>query len=309
VRLVRGGPANNISNHLVDLMVSGEARRGRTDASGRAQFARVPAGVEVRARAVVGDERLESQTFTMPRRGGVRLMLVATDPEAAARATESAALAAAAPQPGTVLLGGDSRIAIEPVEDALEVFYLLDVVNNARTPVSTPAPLVFELPEGAGGATILEGSTPQASAGGSRVSVSGPFAPGRTPVRVAYRVPHAGGSVTLVQTLPATLEQVMVVAKKVPGGQLISAQAPNQREMPLQEGATPGEAGAQTYIIASGPTVKTGDALRITLTGLPGHPRWPRVVALALAGLILIAGAAGAWGARETSRTGTAAPA
>ena len=36
---------------------------------------------------------------------------------------------------------------------------------------------------------MMEGSTPNAIAAGSKVSVNGPFAPGNTPVQFAYSIP------------------------------------------------------------------------------------------------------------------------
>jgi hypothetical protein len=292
VRVVRGGPGNNLPDETVELTVAGRASRGKTDANGRVQFPGVAAGADVRARAVVGGESLESRPFTMPDRGGIRLMLVATDPEAARREEESAKLAAAPAQPGMVTLGSDSRFVIETVEDALQVYYLLTVRNTARTPVQPPAPLIFDLPTGAAGATILEGSTPQARVSGSRVTVIGPFAPGSSVVQVAYNLPHRGGQVTLAQRIPAPLEQVLIVSEKSGEVRLTSPQAPSQREMP---------ADGQTYIVASGPAVAAGGMLEMTVSGLPGHARWPRYLALGLAGVILLAGVWGAYTAPKTS--------
>jgi hypothetical protein len=286
VRLVKGGPGNNLPGQTVELIVGGRARSGKTDENGRAQFSSIAPGAQVKARAVVAGESLESQTFAMPSSGGIRLMLVATDPEAAQRAEESAKLGAGPPQPGMVVIGSDSRFVIEQAEDALTVYYLLTLRNSARTPVMPPAPLVFDLPTGAAGATILEGSTPNARVAGARVTVTGPFPPGATTVQVAFNLPHDGGSITFAQSLPATLEQVLVIAEKSAELRLTSAQASNQRET---------AADGRTYIVASGPAIGTGGALQLTIDGLPGHTKWPRYVALALAGAVLLAGAWGAW--------------
>jgi hypothetical protein len=286
VRLVKGGPGNNLPGQTIELIVAGNARTGKTDENGRAQFSSIAPGVEVQARAVVAEETLVSQRFAMPSSGGIRVMLVATDPQAAQRAEESAKLAASPPQPGTVVIGSDSRFVIEQAEDALTVYYLLTLRNSARTPVMPPAPLVFDLPTGAAGATILEGSTPNARVAGARVTVTGPFPPGPTTVQVAFNLPHDGGSITFAQSLPATLEQVLVIAEKSGGLRLTSAQTPEQRET---------VADGRTYVVASGPTIGTGGALQLTIDGLPGHAKWPRYIALALAGLVLFAGAWGAW--------------
>jgi hypothetical protein len=231
----------------------------------------------------------------MPDRGGIRLMLVATDPEAVRREEESRKLAAGPAQPGVVILGGDSRFVIDTVEDALQVYYLLTVSSTARTPVQPPSPLVFDLPTGASGATILEGSTPQAKVSGAQVTVAGPFPPGSTVVHVGFLVPHRGGEVSLEQRLPAALEQVLIVAEKSGDLRMASPQAPAQREMP---------ADGETYIVASGPAIAAGGTLQITVGGLAGHPRWPRYLALGMAGVILLAGVWGAWTAPRIAADG-----
>ena len=65
--------------------------------------------------------RLESQPFPVPGQGGIRLMLVgAADP----------ALAAVPAESGTVTFGADSRIVLELGEEVLNVFYLLDIMND-----------------------------------------------------------------------------------------------------------------------------------------------------------------------------------
>src|SRR5439155_1468801 len=87
VRLIRGSLSNNITNFPVALHIGSEVHTVKTDDGGRAQFNDVPAGAMVKAVAVVDGETLESQEFAAPERGGIRLMLVATDtskePEAA----------------------------------------------------------------------------------------------------------------------------------------------------------------------------------------------------------------------------------
>ncbi len=293
VRVVRGGPGNNLQGESVELTVAGHPpTRATTDANGRAQFPGIATGAEVQARAVVGGETLESRPFKMPDRGGIRLMLVATDPEAARREEESRKLAAGPAQPGVVILGGDSRFVIDTVEDALQVYYLLNVVSTARTPIQPPAPLVFDLPTGASGAAILEGSTPQARVSGAQVTVTGPFPPGSTVVQIGFLLPHRGGEISLQQRLPAALEQVLLVAEKSGDLRIASPQAPAQREMPAE---------GETYIVASGPAIAAGGTLQVTVGGLAGHPRWPRNLALGMASLILLAGAWGAWTAPKTA--------
>src|ERR1700730_1576365 len=79
VRLIRGALSNNIPNHPLELHVGSKVLTEKTDESGRAQFSNLTAGAAVKAVAVVDGERLESQEFPAPAKGGIRLLLVATD--------------------------------------------------------------------------------------------------------------------------------------------------------------------------------------------------------------------------------------
>ena len=94
--MIRGDLSNPIVNHPVELRVGDDARTQNTDAEGRAEFIVATTGT-VRASTVVDGERLESQPFPAPGAGAVRMLLVATDKEAAARAAEAARNAVTAP--------------------------------------------------------------------------------------------------------------------------------------------------------------------------------------------------------------------
>lgn len=77
VRVVEGAFTRDVSGQAVDVQVTGgKTERAMTGADGRAQFPHLPIGGEVRASALVGDERLESDAFMMPSDSGVRLLLV-----------------------------------------------------------------------------------------------------------------------------------------------------------------------------------------------------------------------------------------
>ena len=114
-------------------------------------------------------ERLESQEFPAPAQGGIRLLLVATDPSKSAGKPESAAA-------GDVVLGGNSRIVIEPGDESVHIYYLLDIVNGAGTPVNTASLFMFDMPTGSVGCSILEGSTGQAAVNGPARFNHDPFA-------------------------------------------------------------------------------------------------------------------------------------
>src|SRR6185295_17608735 len=113
VRVVRGSMANPLANQTVELTVGGAAQTQKTNDQGRAEFAGLSVGVRVKATVTVDGERLESQEFAVAPSGGIRVALVATDPEAQKRAAEDARLAQASAQPGIVVLGEQSRIVVE----------------------------------------------------------------------------------------------------------------------------------------------------------------------------------------------------
>jgi hypothetical protein len=290
VRVIRGSLANNIPNQPVELVVEGRARTAVTDANGRAQFAGLAPGSEVTASATVGSERLQSQTFKVPASGGIRMLLVAADAGVGKQAEQDTRLAASPAQPGTVVLGEQSRFVFEFADRSISVFNILQVSNAAAFPVQAP-PLVFELPAGATGATILQESSPQAVVEGQRILVNGPFAPGPTLVQFAYSMPYSGPRLTIEQKIPAALGRVIVLAQKGGEMRLDSPQMTEQREM---------NAEGHTYIVGQGPAVPSGSTLSFHFTNLPHAPTWPRDVALALAIAIL---AAGAWASTRASVT------
>ncbi len=286
VRVVRGSVSNVVPKQKVELTAGGETKTGQTDESGRATFEGLKIGATVKIRAAVGGETLDSQEFRVPPQGGIRVMLVATDPNAAKEAEEAAKVAAANAEVGTVSLGTQSRIHVELNEDAADVYYLLDIINAARVPVHPKMLFELELPAGSTGSALLEGSSPNATAAGRKVTVRGPFPPGGTVVQVAYRLPYSGGALEFTQAFPAAFDQpVLSITKKVPGVSLRSSVFHNASEMP-DEG--------HLLLVAHAKATAANTPLDVRVEGVPSHPAWPRYLALTLAGLIL---AAGAWGA------------
>jgi hypothetical protein len=281
VRVVRGSLSNLVAEQPVELTgdVSASAK---TNDAGRAEFTGLKPGAQLKAVTVVDGERLESQQFTLPPQAGVRLMLVASDPGAARRADEDRKLAEGPARTGIVVLGEQSRFVFELGDDGLTVFNILQIVNTARVPVQPAVPVIFELPAEAGRATVLEGSSPLAVAAGDRVNVNGPFPPGATLVQFAYTLPYSGGSATITQRLPAALAQLSAVAQKTGELRFSSPQLARQRDM---------NAEGQTYIVGQGPPQPAGTDLTFVFTGLPHAPIWPRNLAVALAGIILLLGA------------------
>ena len=177
------------------MHAGGKVQTVKTDENGRAEFSGVAAGTTVKAVATVDGERLESQEFPWPGDGGIRLMLVAT------LKGSDAPPPVFQPQPGNVVFGDQTRVIIDHADDALQVYYILDIQNSARAPVNPPSAVIINMPSGALSPTVL-GGAPQAVALGDHVSITGPFASGQTEVQIAYQMPVSSGDVTFEQKLP-----------------------------------------------------------------------------------------------------------
>ena len=285
VRVVRERMGNNVAGQEVTLNVGNSPRRATTDAQGRAQFDGIPPGTVVQATTTVDGEALTSQPFSVPATGGVRVALIAGIATAAAREKAAAEAAAREPaRPGIVEIGPESRVVIEFQDDTLTVFYLLEIVNNARTPIDTGGPLLIELPTGAAGASMMQGSSPSASVRGDLLTITGPFAPGVTTAQVGFTLPQAGESITLRQKWPSAMAQLFVGVEKIGAVQMSSPQLTDTREMTTEGGAV--------FIMGTGGRINPGQELVINLSGIPAHSQAPRNVGLALAALIF---AVGAW--------------
>ena len=283
VRVVRGA-FKNITGQPVDFLIEGKKRTVVTDANGRAEVSGLARGTRLTAEATVDGEKLVSKPAVVESTG-LRIILVATDPEDTARAAEDKTLAAAPPVKGIVVLGPESRVIAEMSNDRLHIYYVLEIINTARTPVDIGGPLIFDLPREARGTTVLENSSPQALAAGPRVRVTGPFAPGTTRVEAAYELPYSGGVATIEQKWPAALDRVTLLVQQIGGLTVKSPQLTSLQPM---------SNSGQDVLIGAGPGLAAGQTLTVEVSGLPHRPTWPRTLALTLAGLI---GAAGIWGA------------
>jgi hypothetical protein len=286
VRLIRGSLSNNIPNHPVQLRVGDRVLTVRTDDAGRAQFDRIEAGAAVKASADVDGEHLESAEFQAPSSGGIRMLLVATD-----KSKGPATHPDAPPVSGQVLIGAQSRIVVEPGDEAVTLYYLLDISNTARVPVNPPGVFMFDMPKEAIGTTIMRGSTDKASVTGPRVRVQGPFPPGNTSLQIGCELPAGTGTVNITQTFPANLEQFAVIVKKAGETVVRSPQITRQQEFP---------ADGEIYIASTGGAVPAGHPISIDVSGLPHHSRAPRSIALALVVGIAIVGL---WSASRPSDT------
>ena len=279
VRVVRERMGNNIAGQTVTLRVGGAPRTATTDAQGRAQFDGLTAGTPVQASTTVDGETLTSKEFPVPAKGGVRVALIAGIQKAAAAEQAAAAAGAREPaRPGVVEFGPESRVILEFQDDNLTLFYLLEVVNNARTPIDIGGPLILELPTGASGAVMLEGSSPQASVLSARVTITGPFPPGKLTAQVGFSLPYAGKDLVLTQKWPAALGQIFVAAEKIGPMQMTSPQLTDTRETQTEGGV---------FLMGTGGRIEPGGTLTVNLTGMPAANHTLRDAALAVVLLIL----------------------
>ena len=284
VRVVRDQITNNLPGVAVELHGAGDVRRTTTGEDGRAQFSGITPGAEVHAVAIVDGKRLESLPFEVPASGGMRTILVAMTDAASGPAGQQPPAAPAAPQPAgsvsSLSIGGNSRIAAEFSDDVLQVFYLFEIVNHTNAAVTPASALVFDMPTGAEGTTVLEGSTPNASAKGTRVTVTGPFAPGGTPLQMAFRLDSLGSSGTITSKFPLPLEGVSLAVQKMGAMTVGSPQVERTQEVPID---------ASVFVMGIGPRLPAGSPLVLQLDGLPYKSRAPVYVALGLASAIVCA--------------------
>jgi hypothetical protein len=279
VRVVRGGFDKNIADQPVQFVVNGKAQTVKTDAQGRAEITGLKTGDTVKATTTVDKETMSSQDITVGTTG-IRVVLVATDPDAAARQSEDQKLAAGPAVRGTVVLGPNTRIVVEPGDEVVTVFYVLDIVNSARTPVDLGGPLQLTLPTGARGAGVMQGSSPQGKVIGAHLTVVGPFKPGSTEVQLAFEMPTGGATKTIAQAWPVAVPEATVVLERGPGEDLVSPQLTERRES-VNNG--------QALVFARATALGPGSTLSFDVTGLRHHPRGPRYLALSLAiGFVLV---------------------
>jgi len=282
VRVLRERMGNNIAGQSVTLKVGSASRTGTTDEQGRAQFDGIAAGTQVQASATVDGELLTSQEFPVPAKGGVRVALISGIQRVAE--AEKAAAAAAAKEParsGVVEFGSESRIIFEFQNDTLTVFYLLEVVNTARTPIDIGGPILMELPTGASGVSMMQGSSPSASVRGDILTITGPFTPGKTLAQVGFSLPQAGAATVVEQKWPVALGQLFVAAEKVGAMELSSPQLTDTRDMTTE---------GQVFIMGTGGRLNAGDTLIVKLSGMPAHSHLPRNIALGAAALVFAVG-------------------
>ena len=158
------------------------------------------------------------------------------------------------------------------------MFYLFEIVNRTGAAVMPASALVFDMPTGAEGTTVLEGSTKNASAKGTRVTVTGPFAPGVTPLQIAFRLESLGSAAAITSIFPLPMDVVSVAVQKIGGMTVSSPQVLRVQERPLD---------TSVFVMGMGPRLAAGAPLVLQLEGLPYKSLAPVYVALALATAIV----------------------
>jgi hypothetical protein len=272
VRVIRGGFDKNVANQPVVFTIDGAQKTIATNAEGRAQVDGLKTGATVTAATTVDGATIASQSITIGA-SGVRFVLVAADPDAAKRAEEDKRLAAGPAVSGSVVFGPESRIVIEPGDETLTVFYVLDIINSARTPVDIGGPLVMTLPTGARAAGVMDGSSPQAKVNGTRLNVLGPFAPGTTSVQMGFELATGADSKVIEQAWPVAFPEATIVLQQTGREDLVSSQV---------SGKNTTTSNGQRVVFGRVAAVPANGTLKIEITGLAHHSRWPRNVALTL---------------------------
>ncbi len=268
VRVMRETVGNDAAGETAGVTVNGVTQTATTDVEGRAEFGGLPAGATGIASALVDGEELTSAPFTVPASGGLRVILIS------GVRTASPALAVS----GTVVLGPGSRIIAQFQEDQLQVFYLLEVINERRQPVDLGGPLQMELPQGAAGASVMTGSTPTTIVSGDLLTVTGPFQSGTTPVQVAFTLPHSSPNLTIAQTWPVPVDGLSFGIETVGDLAMASEQFLTTGQIRANDG-TP-------YFLGDIPPLPADATIEIQLTGLPVASTLPRNIALTLVALI-----------------------
>jgi hypothetical protein len=286
VRVVRDSFANNLSGVEVEFDVAGRITSTKTDAGGRAQVENLAVGTTVRARAMVDGKLLETQPVTIGQTG-IRFVLVAGDGSAEASGPSPKTPGGAgfgAAVPGSVSFGGSSRVVAEYSDERLNIYYVLQILNAAAGPVDIGSPLIVELPTGARGATIVQGTTGKATANGAHITIVGPFAPGTTNVNIGFELPFTGEGTELTQKWPAAMPATSFFALPGPDAAHMDASSSvfSAKQATTEQGVP--------VIVAAINAIPKGETLTIRISGLPHHSMWPRNVALGLGGVLTLFG-------------------
>jgi hypothetical protein len=254
-------------------VATGEQRErlsSATDANGVARFEGMKTGMATSyaASSVRAPSRFESETFNLPEKGGMRVVLHVYD---------------------TVTDVADAQVGIRALaffslrEDAIQAEQMLEVFNLGRTAWQAEVPV--QLPDDFKGFNRAEeGGVANVDPTAEGYVLRGTFRPGRTAIGFRWQVPLDNDPAQSFPIgLPPRVAQARIIAEASKSMELEVGGAPPARRTRNRDGravlvteltSPPGERGLST--------------LSVTLRGLPtkGPGRW---IAIAL-GAVMIAG-------------------
>jgi hypothetical protein len=229
VRVVRERMGNNIAGHPCRSPAAGQTWTGTTDAQGRAEFTGFPAGARVVATTTVDGECWSRRSF---RAAGAACASRWSPGHRRQAERERAAAEAAAQEParqGMVVLGGQSRVILEFQNDVLHrLLPARHRQQRAHAHRHRRAARFIVLPQARTGATLLQGSSTQATCAAIDDASPAPSRPASHSVQVGFSMPYAA-TTTLTQQWPAAFEQLFVAVEKVGNLQISSPQFPRRR--------------------------------------------------------------------------------
>ena len=292
VRLIRGELANRVTGHAVALDGPGGPRTAQTDDQGRAAFTGLVPGGPYVAQASLSGEDLASQPIELPPAPGVRVMLVfKLDRETA---PPPIPLLPPVRDPSAISIGRRSHVIAQVRDDVVEVMENFLFENAGGAPFDPgPDGIKLPLPDGAEGAQPGPEMPGSLSVAGRIATWKGNLPPGDTAVSIVFVIPQRGHAVSIRQTVPFPLEQLMLITDRYPG---MKIEGPG---LHLVERSM----GGREFWVVSGPKIPAGGAIDVRLAELPHRPTWDRDLAVAIAALIACAGLVSSLrGARNPAR-------
>jgi hypothetical protein len=246
--------------------------KATTNAEGLARFEGLATGPTVGYAAVIdhGGMRLGTPPFAMPDQGGVRAEI---------RALERTA------DPSVIAFGSGGRIILQMHDEILQVMEILPIENRSEK-LFDPGPGGIEvpLPKGfvnAEGGT--EGSHKLEVRKNYGIAVHGPVAPHSTTnneITFAFTVPYHGSSHELAQPLPNGLGTTTLIMEQI-GDLAVTGAGIGARQSR--------EVSGRKYWVIPVEAQAAGSTLTFTVTGLPSSDDTGRIVAGALALLLVLA--------------------
>jgi hypothetical protein len=263
----------------------------KTGADGRAIFAGVPVSSTFGAKATIEGKELATAQFAVPAQGGTRLLMIigAQADEAMsemAKGVHAGALGKTSDL-SVLRISSDSRMMVELREDAIGIMQNL-LVENTSDKVFDPGQrgLFIPLSDGFAGAEKLPGGAELEIKEGAGVFLHTLVPPTQAPavqVRVGYVLAtHETPEFDIVQPMPFGLQGGLIL---VPNEFSIELSAPGLRALPPAR-----DDDGNVMRMYDLDAVAPGQALRMTVRGLPTRNQVGKWIAAGLVGLLIVAG-------------------